>query len=155
MPGGSETPLIDEYRLNWCLRYLREAMVDYEYLRLVESVGATLNLCSTAVRKAQTAVLYALGEPTYVYDSVVAVMKGVVEADDPLIRALVSMERFVRSLINLAPSIQREALLRVVGSYLSIAERLVKEILKSYTGEDLNRSSLTVDLGMRKLTCTD
>ena len=127
-------PLIDDYRLNWCFRYLREANADYECSKLVKNRNTCINLCSTALRKAQTAVLYALGEPTQVYNSIIAVLEGRVEADDPLIRTLTSMERFIRGLIDGAHSIPRESLIRLTGEHISIAERLVEKILKAYDG---------------------
>lgn len=126
--------LIDDYRLNWCFRYLREAKADYECSKLVKRRSTCINLCSTALRKAQTAVLYALGEPTQVYNSIVAVLEGRVEADEPLIRALTSMERFIRGFIDGAESIPRESLIRMTGEHISITEKLVKMILEAYDG---------------------
>lgn len=124
--------LIDDYRLNWCFRYLREAKADYECSKLVKTRSTCISLCSTALRKAQTAILYALGEPTYVYNSVVAVLEGTVETDEPLIRTLVSMERFIRGAIDGAQSIPMETLVRMTGEQVSIAEKLVRKIIDVY-----------------------
>ncbi|MCD6443399.1 hypothetical protein CW710_01665 [Candidatus Bathyarchaeota archaeon] len=150
-------PFIDDYRLNWCFRYLREANADYECSKLVKNRNTCINLCSTALRKAQTAVLYALGEPTQVYNSIIAVLEGRVEADDPLIRTLTSMERFIRELIDGAPSIPRESLIRMTGEHISVAEKLVRKILEAYERDErLNRPfHIHIRLGMRTLTCSD
>ncbi|MBS7617109.1 hypothetical protein KEJ25_00605 [Candidatus Bathyarchaeota archaeon] len=124
--------LIDEYRLNWSLRYLREAKVDYECLKLLTGEEAYVSLGSTAVRKAQTAVLYALGEPSSVYNAIVTVVDGGAEADNSLINALASMERCIRSIIDNARTFPREMFIRLVGEQISIAEKLLEKIFEVY-----------------------
>ncbi len=125
---------IDEYRLNWSLRYLREAKVDYECLKFLTSEEAYISLGSTAVRKAQTALLYALGDPTSVYNAIVAVVDGNVEAHDSLIATLASMEKCIRSMIDNARTFPREMFIRLVGEQLYIAERLLEKIFEVYGG---------------------
>ena len=124
--------LIDEYRLNWSLRYLREAKVDYECLKLLTVEEVYVSLGSTAVRKAQTAVLYALGDPTSVYNAIVAVVDGNAEAHDGLIATLASMEKSIRSIIDNARTFPREMFIRLVGEQISIAEKLLEKIFKVY-----------------------
>ncbi len=124
--------LIDEYRLNWSLRYLREAKVDYECLKLLTSEEAYVSLGSTAVRKAQTAVLYALGDPSSIYDAIVAVVDRGVEATDGLISALASMEKCIRSIVDNAHTFPREMFIRLVGEQVSIAEKLLERIFEVY-----------------------
>lgn len=126
--------LIDEYRLNWSLRYLREAKVDYECLKFLTSEEAYISLGSTAVRKAQTALLYALGDPTSVYDAIVAVVDGNAEAHDSLIATLASMEKCIRSIIDDARTFPREVFIRLVGEQLYIAEKLLEKIFEVYSG---------------------
>lgn len=124
--------LTDEYRLNWSLRYLREAKVDYECLKLLTGEEAYVSLGSTAVRKAQTAVLYALGEPTSIYNAIVTVVDGDVEADNNLINVLTSMEKCIRKIIDNARTFPREMFIRLVGEQLSIAEKLLEKIFEVY-----------------------
>lgn len=125
--------LIDEYRLNWALRYLREAKADYECLKLLTTREAYIKLGSSAVRKAQTAVFYALGEPTSIYNAVVAVVDEGAEANDSLINTLASMERCIRSIIDNAYTFPREIFIRLVREQISIAEKLIEKILEVYS----------------------
>ncbi|MEM2849147.1 MAG: hypothetical protein QXI36_02585 [Candidatus Bathyarchaeia archaeon] len=124
--------LIDEYRLNWSLRYLREAKVDYKCLKLLTGEEAYVSLGSTAVRKAQTAVLYALGEPSSIYNAIVTVVDGDVEADNSLINVLASMEKCMRSIIDNARTFPREMFIRLIGEQISIAEKLLEKIFEVY-----------------------
>jgi len=133
--------LIDEYRLNWSLRYLREAKVDYECLKLLTDRETYTSLGSTAVRKAQTAVLYALAEPTSIYNVIVSVVDGGAKADDSLINTLASMEKYIRNIVDNAYTYPREIYIRLVGEQISIAEKLLEKILEVYTGERLNLAS--------------
>ena len=55
--------LTDEYRKCWALRYLREAKDEF---KIAKKNGKALNLIFDAVRKAQVAIYYSLGEPYFI-----------------------------------------------------------------------------------------
>ena len=57
--------LIDEYRKNWALRYLREAKADLSAAEITPAASTSVQLSLLAMRKMQTAIYYCLGDPSY------------------------------------------------------------------------------------------
>ncbi len=77
--------LIDEYRTNWALRYLREANADLSAAETTPTASTSVQLSLLAMRKLQTAVYYCLGDPSCLSFLVAdAVSEEATDPDAPL-----------------------------------------------------------------------
>jgi len=120
--------MMNDYRRGWALRYLREAKAELKAARKMPSM--TTELAFEAVRKAQAAIYYSLGDPSYL-ESIVrqkARSKGLI--NDPVLRCLVEIERTVRA-IKRASEADREKILKQADNVIRIAS----DIVELLTGE--------------------
>jgi len=100
--------LIDEYRRSWALRCIREAEAQLEAART--SPDAMPTLIIEALRKAQTAVYYSLGEPSVLEKIVMEALRDDVTIREPVLRCLVELERSIEMISNMPVSAAEEAL---------------------------------------------
>jgi hypothetical protein len=124
-------PLINGYRKGWALRYLREAKAELTAAQKTPYMASSLIL--EAVRKAQAAVYYSLGDPTSVEVVVLQTMQKKQFLDDPALRCLVEMERTVQQ-VAMTPEADRDKALKQVDELIQIAS----DIVELFTGEKVN-----------------
>ena len=121
--------LVDEYRKGWALRYIREAKAQIAAART--SPDSMPSLIVDALRKAQTAVYYSLGDPLIMEKIVMDALNEDSVITDPVLRCLVELERSIEIISNMPISAAEEA--------LNEADEIVKvaaEIVSFLVGSD-------------------
>jgi len=123
--------LINGYQKGWALRYLREAKAELTAAQTTPYLASSLIL--EAVRKAQAAVYYSLGDPASVEFIVHETMHKKRFVEDPVLRCLVEMERMVQ-LVAMTPEADRDKALKQADELIQIAS----DIVKLFTGEKVD-----------------
>jgi predicted ATP-dependent protease len=119
--------LIDDYRKGWALRYLREAV---DEVKIAKKDSRAFNLIFDAVRKAQAAIYYSLGEPVFIDSIVQEALEKSLPAESPVLRFLVEIEKTIKQLEQMEgePQISRLSDLAIKESadrIVSIASKIV------------------------------
>jgi predicted ATP-dependent protease len=119
--------LIDDYRKGWALRYLREAV---DEVKIAKKDSRAFNLLFDAVRKAQAAIYYSLGEPVFIDSIVQEALEKSLPAESPVLRFLVEIEKTIKQLEQMEgePQISRLSDLAIKESadrIMSIASKIV------------------------------
>lgn len=86
--------MMDGYRKGWALRYLREAKAELTAAQKMPAMAP--NLILEAMRKAQVAIYYTLGEPAFIETIVVQTAGKRQTVNDPILRCLVEIERTIQ-----------------------------------------------------------
>lgn len=86
--------MIDVYRKGWALRYLREARAELLAAQKMPYMAPGLML--EAMRKAQVAIYYSLGEPAFIEAIVHQTVGKKQIIEDPVLRCLVEIERTIQ-----------------------------------------------------------
>jgi hypothetical protein len=120
--------LINGYRKGWALRYLREAKAELTAAQKTPYLASSLIL--EAVKKAQAAVYYSLGDPASVEFIIHQTLQTKQSVEDPVLRCLVEMERTVQ-LVAMTPEADRDKALKQANEMIQIAS----DIVKLFTGE--------------------
>jgi len=115
--------LMDEYRKGWALRYLREAM---DEIKIAKRDSRALDLALDALRKAQKAVYYSLGEPLFIERIVEEALEETLPSKNPILKCLVEIERTIKMLESM-PDNQRSSAIIVKESdkIVSVASKIV------------------------------
>ena len=121
-------PLINGYMRGWAVRYLREARAELVAAQKTPYMASSLIL--EAMRKAQAAIYYSLGDPA----SLEAIVRQTIikkqSVKDPVLRCLVEIERTVKEVAQ-TPDSDKERAFRQAGDIIQIAS----DIVKLFTGE--------------------
>jgi hypothetical protein len=122
-----EMPLINNYRKGWALRYMREARA--ELTAAQKTPYMALGLILEALRKAQAAIYYSMGDPPSI-EAIVkqTVFKGQL-VKDPVLRCLVEIEKTVQEVAQL-PESDLETSMKQAGDFVQTAS----EIVELFTG---------------------
>lgn len=123
--------LINGYQKGWALRYLREAKAELSAAQKTPYMASSLIM--EAIRKAQAAVYYSLGDPTYAETIVRQATLTRRFVQDPVLRCLVEIERTVQQLMQITESDREEALKQADGIV-----QTASEIVKLFTGESVD-----------------
>jgi hypothetical protein len=120
--------LIDSYQKSWALRYIREAKAELTAAQNTPYMASSLIL--EAVRKAQTAVYFSLGDPASAEFIVHETLSKKQPIADPVLRCLVEMELTVQ-LVAMTPESERDKATKEAIELIQMAS----EIVKLLTGE--------------------
>ncbi|UCE29461.1 MAG: hypothetical protein JSV85_01665 [Candidatus Bathyarchaeota archaeon] len=120
--------MADEYRKGWALRYLREAKAELIAAQKMPYMAPSLIL--EAVRKAQVAIYYSLGDPAFVEAIVHQTLGRKKAVDDPVLRCLVEIERMVQRVVRSPHSDHGQAIEETNGLI-----RIASDIVELLTGE--------------------
>ncbi len=124
-------PLISNYQKGWALRYLREAKAELSAAQKTPYMAPGLVL--EALRKAQAAIYYSLGDPP----SIEAIVREAVFkkqlAKDPVLNTLVEIEKAVQQ-ISQTPESESERIMRQADAIVEIAF----DIVNLFTGVKLD-----------------
>jgi len=120
--------LMNNYRKGWALRYLREAKAELTAAQKTPYMAPSLVL--EALRKAQAAIYYSLGEPTYVASIVHETLYTKQFVEEPLLKFLVEIERTIQQIAE-TPRSDNEKVIKQVSDLLQLAS----EIVELFTGE--------------------
>lgn len=122
-------PLINNYQRGWALRYMREAKAELTAAQKTPYMAPGLIL--EAMRKAQAAIYYSLGDPP----SIEAIVRQTVFkrqlVKDPVLRCLVEIELTVQEVAQV-PESDLEKALKQADEIVQIA----RDIVKLFTGEE-------------------
>jgi len=115
--------LIDDYQKGWALRYLREARAELTAAQKTPHMTSALLL--EAMKKAQAAIYYSLGDPASVQAIVRQTILTKQTVEDPILRCLVEIERTVQQVAQV-PESDREKALKQADDLVQIASDIVK-----------------------------
>ncbi len=116
-------PSINDYRKGWSLRYLREARAELNAAQRIPYMAPSLIL--EAVKKAQAAVYYSLGEPASVEAIVYQTVLKKQPVDDPVLRCLVEIERMVQD-VAMISELDHEKALQQATEIIQLASDIVR-----------------------------
>ena len=120
--------LINNYQKGWALRYIREAKAELSAAQKTPYMAPGLIL--EAMRKAQAAIYYSLGDPP----SIEAIVRGAVFkrqlVKEPVLQTLVDIERTVQEVAQIPESGMEEAM-RQANDIVRVAS----DIVQLFTGE--------------------
>ena len=119
---------IDNYRKGWALRYLREAKAELTAAQNTPPMAPSLVL--EAMKKAQEAIYYSLGDPASIGSIVRQTLQETQIIKDPILRCLVEIERTVQQAIR-TPKANRQEAIKKADKLVQIAS----EIVELLTGE--------------------
>ncbi|MFQ6067970.1 MAG: hypothetical protein ACE5KD_00345 [Candidatus Bathyarchaeia archaeon] len=88
--------MISDYRRGWALRYLREAKAELIAAQKTPSIAHSLIL--EAMRKAQAAIYYSLGDPAFIESIVYQAFYNRQPVNDPVLKCLIEIERTIQRL---------------------------------------------------------
>ncbi len=124
-------PLINNYQKGWALRYMREAKAELTAAQKTPYMAPGLIL--EAMRKAQAAIYYSLGDPP----SIEAIVRQTVFkkqlVKDPVLRCLVEIELTVQDVAQV-PESDHEKAIKQAYEIIQIAG----DIVKLFTGEKVD-----------------
>ena len=124
-------PLINNYQKGWALRYIREAKAELSAAQKTPYMAPGLIL--EAMRKAQAAIYYSLGDPP----SIEAIVRETVFkkqlVKEPVLQTLVEIERTVQEVAQI-PESDIEKAMKQADSIVKVAS----EIVQLLTGEKLD-----------------
>jgi len=123
--------MISDYQKGWASRYLREAKAELTAAQKTPYMASSLIL--EAVRKAQIAIYYSLGEPAFVETVVHEAMHETELIEDPVLRCLVEIERTVQ---QVAQTVEpgHKAIIQQVKELIKIAS----DIVELFIGKETN-----------------
>ncbi len=119
---------MNNYRKGWALRYIREAKAELQAAQKLPRLAPSLML--EALRKAQFAIYYSLGDPSSIERIVKSVSSNGHGIKDPILKCLLDIDEMVEFLSE-APELDRNQILRHVNELVSIAS----EIVELFVGE--------------------
>ena len=120
--------MIDNYRKGWALRYLREAKAELTAAKKTPYMAPSLIF--EALRKAQAAIYYSLGEPTFIATIVNETLYTKQLVEDPTLKFLVEIEKTVQQIAQ-KPRSDSETVMEQVNDLIQLAS----EIVELFTGE--------------------
>ncbi len=120
--------MTDNYRKGWAQRYLREAKAELTAAQKTPYMVPSLIL--EALRKAQAAIYYSLGEPTFLASIVHETLYTKELVEDPILKFLVEIERTVQEIAQ-RPRSDSGKMMEQVNDLVQLAS----EIVELFTGE--------------------
>lgn len=120
--------MMNNYRKGWALRYLREAKAELIAAQKTPYMAPSLIL--EALRKAQAAIYYSLGEPIHITLIVQETLYTKKFVEDPVLKFLVEVERTVQQIAE-RPRSNSEKAMEQVNDLVQLAS----EIVELFTGE--------------------
>ncbi len=117
--------LVDEYRRNWAVRFLREANSDLSTAEKTPIPVMSVSFSVMAMRKAQTSVYYSLGDPSYLAMLVNGAIGGNKAVEDPTMKFLTNLELIIRSCTSKGDRLEKNAAINNAKTLIGLASRMV------------------------------
>jgi hypothetical protein len=116
-------PLINNYQKGWALRYLREAKAELSAAQKTPYMAPGLVL--EAIRKAQAAIYFSLGDPPSI-EAIVreAILKRQL-VKEPVLATLVEIERTVQEVAQI-PESEMEKAMKQADDIIKVAADIVQ-----------------------------
>lgn len=121
---------VDEYRINWALRYIREAESDLSSAEKIPMPALSINLSLLAMRKSQTAIYYSLGDPQYLAPLINQNIEDERKIKDSLMRTLIQIEQLIKRDSSLAEKLGKTAAIEDAKHLLEISSEIVRIMIK-------------------------
>jgi len=121
---------IDDYKKGWAFRYLREAKADLETAEKTLTPLVAISVATLAMKKAQAAVYYSLGDPAYLDPIIRQITEGEILVKDPLLNCLVRIERKIIVRSEMPEATTKYEALKEAGQIIEVA----KDIVEAVTG---------------------
>jgi len=121
--------ICDEYRRAWALRYTREAGVDLALARQAVSIASVRDLSTIALRKAQLAIQYALGQPEYLDILVSEVLLGRTSSREPLLSLLLKIKAAVRDISDPQSPLNKETIVAVTETIVNASTDVIEAVI--------------------------
>ena len=115
--------LISDYQKGWALRYLREAKAELTAAKKTPYLAPSLIF--EAMRKAQVAIYYSLGEPAFVEGIVHEAIRKKQFIEDPILKCLVEIELSVQQLVQM-PEANEEDRIEQASGIIQTASDIVE-----------------------------
>lgn len=122
--------ILDEYRANWALRYLREAEADLSIAEQNPIPAVSISFALLAMRKSQTAVYYSLGNPEYLAPLVEKNMTNEKTIKDVLMRILVQMEQLIQRSSGVAETLNKNLVIEEAKRFVEMSSGMVKLLVE-------------------------
>ena len=120
--------MMNNYRKGWALRYLREAKAELTAAQKTPYMASSLIL--EALRKAQAAIYYSLGEPAFIASIVRETFYTKQFVEDPILKFLVEIEQAIQQIAQI-PRSDSGKVMEQVNDLVQLAS----EIVELFTGE--------------------
>ncbi len=120
--------MMNDYQKGWALRYLREAKAELTAAQKMSYMAPSLIF--EALRKAQAAIYYSLGEPTFIATIVHETLYTKQVVEDPILKFLVEIEKMVQQIAQ-NPKSDNGTVMEQVDDLVQLAI----EIVELFTGE--------------------
>jgi hypothetical protein len=126
---------IDDYKKGWAARYLREAKADLVTAEKTPAPLVAISMATLAMKKAQAAVYYSLGDPLYLDPMIRQIAEEETPVHDPLLHCLVKIERKIRARSEMTETLTKEETLKEAGRLIEVATDIVEAVTGEKTGE--------------------
>ncbi len=123
--------LMNDYRKGWALRYMREAKAELSAAQKTPYMAPGLIL--EAMRKAQAAIYYSLGDPPSIEAIVRQTVFNKQLVKDPILRCLTEIERTVQEVAQV-PESDLERAMKQADDIVKIAS----DIVELFNGEQVD-----------------
>ena len=114
---------MDGYRKGWATRYLREAKA--ELIAAKKTPYMATGFIMEALTKAQAAIYFSIGDPTFVAPIVQETLYTKTEIEDPVLNFLVEIEKTLQQLAQ-NPQSDTEAVMEHVKDIIDFASEIVE-----------------------------
>ena len=121
--------ICDEYRRAWAVRYTREAGVDLALARQAVSIVSVRDLSTIALRKAQLAIQYALGQPEYLDIIVSEISLGRASSREPMLSLLLKIRAAMRDISDPQSPLNKETIVAVTESIVNASTDVIKAVI--------------------------
>jgi len=121
--------ICDEYRRAWALRYTREAGVDLALARQAVSIASVRDLSTIALRKAQLAIQYALGQPEYLDVLVSEVLLEKTTSREPLLSLLLKIKAVMRDISDPQSPLNKETIVVVTETIVNASTAVIEAVI--------------------------
>jgi len=121
--------ICDEYRRAWAVRYTREAEVDLALARRAVSIASVKDLSTIALRKAQLAIQYALGQPEYLDVIVSEASFGRASSREPVLSLLLKVKAVVHDISDPQSPLNKETIVAVTETVVKASADVIKAVI--------------------------
>lgn len=113
----------NSYRKGWATRYLRESKAELIAAKKTPYMAAGFII--EALTKAQAAIYFSLGDPTFIVPIVNETLYTKQNVDDPILNFLVEIEKTLQQLAQ-NPTTENEKTLEQVGDIIEYTSEIVE-----------------------------
>jgi uncharacterized membrane protein len=117
--------MMDQYRKGWAFRYLREAKAELEAAKKMPYMAPGLLL--EAIRKAQNAIYYSLGEPAFIEILLRDEITKNPQTNDTILKFLIDLESTVEALSH-AEEVNSHVMMKQADTLVNVATEFVETL---------------------------